>query len=50
VKRSLEAGARGYVLKDDVPGILEGILQVLDGEIYVSQSIGREGYVEENSC
>jgi hypothetical protein len=31
-------------LKDDVLGILEGIQQVLDGEIYVSQSIGREGY------
>lgn len=49
MKRSLEAGARGYVLKDNVHGILEGIQRVLDGEIYVSQSTGRDGYVEDNS-
>lgn len=39
VKRSLEAGARGYVLKDDIPGILEGVERVLGGEIYVSSAL-----------
>lgn len=39
VKRSLEAGARGYVLKDDIPGVLEGVERVLNGEIYVSQAL-----------
>jgi DNA-binding NarL/FixJ family response regulator len=39
VKRSLEAGARGYVLKDDIPGVLEGVERVLGGEIYVSSAL-----------
>ena len=41
VKRSLEVGASGYILKDDVKGILEGIQRVLAGEIYVSQALRR---------
>jgi DNA-binding NarL/FixJ family response regulator len=41
VKHALDIGASGYVLKDDVNGILEGIRRVLDGEIYVSQSLRR---------
>src|SRR5690349_8271660 len=41
VKRSLDVGASGYVLKDDVNGILEGIRRVLDGEIYVSHALRR---------
>jgi DNA-binding NarL/FixJ family response regulator len=44
VKRSMEAGAYGYVLKDDVNGIQEGIRRVLDGEIYVSPAL--DGYEE----
>ena len=43
VKRALEAGARGYVLKDDIPGVLEGVEQVLQGEIYVSKALRTEG-------
>lgn len=39
VQRALEAGARGYVLKDDIPGVLEGVERVLDGEIYVSSAL-----------
>lgn len=39
VKRSLEAGARGYVLKDDIPGVLEGVKRVLEGEIYISSAL-----------
>lgn len=39
VKRSLEAGARGYVLKDDISGVLEGVESVLKGEIYVSKTL-----------
>ena len=41
VKRSLEVGASGYVLKDDVNGIVEGIRRALVGEIYVSQALRR---------
>jgi DNA-binding NarL/FixJ family response regulator len=40
-RRSLEAGARGYLIKDQVDGILEGIQHVLDGEIYVSKELGK---------
>ena len=39
VKRSLEAGARGYVLKDDIPGVIEGVERVLEGEIYISSAL-----------
>jgi DNA-binding NarL/FixJ family response regulator len=39
VKRSLEVGASGYVLKDDVKGILEAIRRVLAGEIYLSPAL-----------
>jgi DNA-binding NarL/FixJ family response regulator len=39
VQRSLEAGARGYVIKDNVAGILEGIQHVLKGEIYISKEL-----------
>jgi DNA-binding NarL/FixJ family response regulator len=41
VKRSLNAGASGYILKDDVKGILEGIQLVLGGETYVSAALRR---------
>jgi DNA-binding NarL/FixJ family response regulator len=39
-RRSLDAGARGYLLKDHVDGILDGIQHVLNGEIYVSEELG----------
>ena len=39
VQRALEAGARGYVLKEDITGVLEGIERVLKGEIYVSKAL-----------
>jgi DNA-binding NarL/FixJ family response regulator len=39
LQRSMEAGARGYVLKDDVAGIVEGIQTVLDGGTYVSKAL-----------
>lgn len=39
MERSLEAGARGYVLKDDVVGILEGVQSVLDGGVYISKAL-----------
>ena len=39
LQRSLEAGARGYVLKDDVVGIVEGVQSVLDGGTYVSKAL-----------
>ena len=38
-QRALDAGAHGYLLKDDVEGILEGIQQILKGEIYVSKEV-----------
>lgn len=38
-RRSLDAGARGYLIKDHADGILQGIQRVLDGEIYVSEEV-----------
>lgn len=42
VKRALEAGARGYVLKEDIAGVLEGVERVLKGEIYISKALRSE--------
>ncbi len=39
VQQCLDAGARGYVLKDDVPGLLEGIQTALNGGTYVSEAL-----------
>ena len=39
-RRALEAGARGYLLKDNPAGILTGIEQIVKGEIYVSEELG----------
>ena len=39
VQSSLDAGARGYVLKDKSDEILEGIQHVLQGETYVSREL-----------
>ena len=38
-RRSIEAGARGYLIKDDGAGILKGIQHILDGEVYVSKEL-----------
>ena len=43
VAKSLTAGARGYVLKDDTAGILEGIKQIMKGKIYVSKELRYNG-------
>jgi DNA-binding NarL/FixJ family response regulator len=42
VKNSLLVGARGYVLKDDVHEVIEGIERVLEGGTYLSQQIAEE--------
>lgn len=39
VKHALDVGASGYVLKDDVNGILEGIRRALEGGNYVSEAL-----------
>ncbi len=39
VRTSLEAGARGYLVKDRADGIITGIRRVLEGEIYVSEEL-----------
>lgn len=39
VIRSLIAGARGYVIKDDIPGIFEGIEHILAGKTYISETL-----------
>ena len=39
VRRALDAGARGYILKDSSLAITEGIRHVLSGEIYVSPEL-----------
>jgi DNA-binding NarL/FixJ family response regulator len=42
VKRSLAAGARGYVLKDDIQEVIFGIQRVLEGGIYLSKKLDEE--------
>jgi DNA-binding NarL/FixJ family response regulator len=44
VSQALSAGARGYVLKDDSAGILEGIQQIMKGKIYVSKELRYNGH------
>jgi DNA-binding NarL/FixJ family response regulator len=39
-RRALDAGARGYLLKDNPAGILTGIQHIVQGEIYVSEELG----------
>ena len=38
-RTSLAAGARGYLVKDRIEEILEGIQRVLQGEIYISEEV-----------
>jgi DNA-binding NarL/FixJ family response regulator len=42
-RRALEAGARGYLIKDNPAGILEGIQYVLNGGIYLSEELRNLG-------
>lgn len=42
VKRSLAAGARGYVLKDDLQDVMKGIQHVLEGGTYLSEQLNGE--------
>ena len=42
VKRSLAAGARGYVLKDDIQDVMKGIQHVLEGGTYLSEQLNGE--------
>lgn len=42
VRRALEAGARGYVLKDDIHDVIRGVQHVLEGGIYLSEEISEE--------
>ena len=38
-RRALELGARGYMIKDNPMGILNGIPRILKGEIYLSDEL-----------
>jgi len=40
VRSALDAGARGYMVKENPVGILEGIQRVLNGEVYISKEVG----------
>ena len=42
VKRSMAAGARGYVLKDDFQDVMKGIRRVLNGGTYLSKQLKEE--------
>jgi DNA-binding NarL/FixJ family response regulator len=39
VHRAMEAGARGYLVKDNPSSILEGIQKILNGETYISADV-----------
>ena len=38
-RRALELGARGYLIKDNPIGIMNGLPRILKGEIYVSEEL-----------
>jgi two-component system, NarL family, invasion response regulator UvrY len=38
-RRALELGARGYMIKDNPIGILNGIPRILKGEVYISDEL-----------
>ena len=40
VQRALDAGAHGYMVKDNPYGIIEGIQRVMNGEVYISKEVG----------
>lgn len=42
-RRALEAGARGYLIKDNPTGILTGIRSILKGEIFISEELRNLG-------
>jgi DNA-binding NarL/FixJ family response regulator len=44
IRRSLTAGARGYVIKSDPLQILVAVRRVLAGEIYLSEELQRKLY------
>lgn len=39
VHRAMDAGARGYLIKENPRGLLEGIHRVLNGEMYISEEV-----------
>ena len=39
VRSAMNAGARGYMVKENPVGILEGIRCVLNGELYISKEV-----------
>jgi DNA-binding NarL/FixJ family response regulator len=39
VRRALDAGARGYVVKGDLASLISGVKQVLQGQIYLSHDL-----------
>jgi DNA-binding NarL/FixJ family response regulator len=43
IERALVAGARGYILKDDMDEVIEGILHVLEGGVYLSKRLRDTG-------
>jgi DNA-binding NarL/FixJ family response regulator len=42
-RRALELGARGYMIKDNPLGILNGLPRILKGEIYISEELRNLG-------
>ncbi|HEY3474478.1 MAG TPA: response regulator transcription factor [Anaerolineales bacterium] len=38
-RRALELGARGYMIKDNPLGILNGLPRILKGELYISEEL-----------
>ena len=39
VQQALDAGARGYILKDDVAGVVQGVELVMKGKIFLSAAL-----------
>ncbi len=39
LQQAMDAGSRGYILKEDLPGLLIGIRTALNGETYISAAM-----------
>jgi DNA-binding NarL/FixJ family response regulator len=49
IRRALVAGARGYIVKDDINELIDGVNHVLRGGVYMSKMLREEGLQNSSS-
>ena len=47
---AMQAGARGYAIKDNPMSILEGIRRVLKGEVYMSEELSDSSLIGSSAA